>query len=141
MPLLHVDPHSGTPVYRQIMDQVRYLVASGSLRSGDQLPSIRDLARSLQVNPTTVVKAYDELAHAGAIEVRHGKGAFIGAAEKLGAADRERILRDLLRPIAAEVRQLGIPASQAARLLQSEIERLTEESKRQDIRRQPKEPA
>ena len=58
-----IDPRSGLPVYRQLMDQIKYYVASGGLRSGDQLPSIRDLATRASVNPTTVVKCYTELQH------------------------------------------------------------------------------
>jgi GntR family transcriptional regulator len=123
------------------MDQVRYLVASGALRVGEQLPSIRDLARSLSVNPTTVVKAYDELQHAGAIELRHGKGAFVASpGSALGDRERERILRELLRPVAAEARQLGIAGEDAARLLRDEIARLDDEARRQESRR-PKEKA
>ena len=65
--------HSGVPVYRQLMDQIRHYVAAGAL------PSIRELAKSLAVNPTTIVKAYGELAHEGVILIQHGRGAFVAA--------------------------------------------------------------
>lgn len=71
---LQIDERSGVPVYRQIMDQIKYYVAGGTLRPGDQIPSIRELANAMAVNPTTVVKAYSELEAEGIIEKRHGKG-------------------------------------------------------------------
>ena len=73
---LQIDPRSGLPVYRQMMDQIRYYIASGTLGPGDQLPSVREVAQALSINPTTVVKAYTELQHARVLEIRHGKGAF-----------------------------------------------------------------
>ena len=65
---LHIDERSGVPVYRQMMDQIKYYVAGATLRPGDQIPSIRELAAALAVNPTTVVKAYTELEREGVIE-------------------------------------------------------------------------
>ena len=73
---LQIDPHSGVPVYRQMMDQVKYYAASGILKTGDQLPSIRELARALSVNPRTAEKAYGELQQEGVVELRQRGGAF-----------------------------------------------------------------
>jgi GntR family transcriptional regulator len=98
---LQIDPHSGMPVYRQVMEQIKYYVASGGLKSGDLLPSIRDLARTLAVNPTTVVKAYTELEHEGVIEMKHGKGAFVSSlSTKLTQAQQRRALQRLARQLA-----------------------------------------
>jgi GntR family transcriptional regulator len=122
---LHTDPHSGVPVYRQVMDQIRYYLASGALRPGDQLPSIRELARSLSVNPTTVVKAYSELEHAQVIENRHGKGAFVREpAKAIGDHERDRLLRSLLQRVAVESLQLGASPSLAGRVLREEMEKI-----------------
>ena len=74
---LQIDAHSGLPVYRQMVDQIKYYVASGTLKPGNQLPSVRELAQQLSINPTTVVKAYNELEHEQVIDLRHGKGAFV----------------------------------------------------------------
>jgi GntR family transcriptional regulator len=74
---LQIDPGSGVPIYRQIMDGVRYAVAGGALAAGDRLPSVRDLATALGVNPTTIQKAYGELEHLGVIETRRGQGTFV----------------------------------------------------------------
>ena len=95
-PKLHfqLDPRSGVPVYRQLMDQVKYYVAGNTLRPGDPLPSIRELAVGLSVNPTTVVKAYTELEREGVIAMRHGKGAFVSAeASVLSTAQKESAVR------------------------------------------------
>jgi len=122
---LQVDPHSGVPVYRQMMDQVRYYVAAGTLRPGDQLPSVRELAQNLRVNPTTVVKAYTELQHEGVIELKQGKGAFIAAhAPKMGEREKEAQLRRQARAFAVEAAQMGVPQAVLLRLLKEEMEAL-----------------
>ena len=98
---IKINPHSGVPVYRQVMDQIRYYVGSGTLKPGARLPSIRELARALAVNPTTVVKAYTELQHAGIIDMKHGKGAFLtdsGGRNGAGKTTTLRMLMGLLRP-------------------------------------------
>jgi GntR family transcriptional regulator len=74
---LSVDPSSGFPVYRQIMDQVRRMIVAGRLTPGEKLPSIRDLAATLQINPLTVGKAYTELERGGIVEMRRGLGMYI----------------------------------------------------------------
>lgn len=105
---LHIDPHSGLPVYRQMIDQIKYYIASGTLKPGDQLPSVRELAQQLSVNPTTVVKTYAELEHEGVIEIQHGKGAFV-TANRTPFADfeKERVIRRLARQLVVESVQMG----------------------------------
>jgi GntR family transcriptional regulator len=124
MPALHfqIDPRSGVPVYRQLMDQVKYYVASGALPRDSQLPSIRELAQSLSVNPTTIVKAYSELEHEGVIEMRHGKGAFVaGATARLSDREREKVLRRLARQIAVEAAQMGAQREQVIEVVEEEL--------------------
>jgi GntR family transcriptional regulator len=84
-----LDLHSGMPVYRQIIDQVRGGIASGLLTAGDQLPTVRQLAVDLAINPNTVVRAYRELEFGGLIETHQGTGTFISA-QKMKRADAER---------------------------------------------------
>src|ERR1700729_4568792 len=74
-----LDPQSGVPAYRQIIDQVQGGLASGSLVSGDQLPTVRQLAVDLAINPNTVLRAYRELELGGLLETHRGTGAFIRA--------------------------------------------------------------
>jgi GntR family transcriptional regulator len=99
---LPVDPSSGLPVYRQISDQVRRMMVSGRLAPGERLPSIRDLAIKLRINPLTVGRAYGDLEREGLIEMRRGLGMYV------------RVQERLIRPIDG-----GVPAGvgQAARRL------------------------
>ena len=84
-----LDLHSGMPVYRQIIDLVRGGIASGLLAAGDQLPTVRQLAVDLAINPNTVVRAYRELELGGLLETHQGTGTFISA-QKMKRADAER---------------------------------------------------
>ncbi len=130
---IQIDPHSGIPVYRQVMDQVRYYVASGTLRTGDRLPSIRSLSKALAVNPTTIVKAYNELSHAGAIELRQGKGAFIVPPDAaVTPAAQKRILSRLARQLAVEAAQLGASPSLVAKLVEEQLAALNTQKEKGD---------
>ena len=94
-----LDLQSGVPVYRQIIDQVRGGVASGSLAVGDQLPTVRQLAVDLSINPNTVVRAYRELELGGLLETHQGTGTFISA-QKFRDGEQERARQ--LNQIAAD---------------------------------------
>ena len=86
---IRLDLQSGVPVYRQIIDQVTGGIAAGALRRGDQLPTVRQLAVDLSVNPNTVIRAYRELEIRGVIETHQGTGTFIGE-QKIQRDDGER---------------------------------------------------
>lgn len=123
--MLHfqIDSHSGVPVYRQLMDQIRYYVAGGTLQPGNQLPSIRELAQALTLNPTTIVKAYTELEHEGVIEMHHGRGAFVAAASRRPeTAEREKALRRLARQLVVESAQMGADRAEVMRVLEGELD-------------------
>jgi GntR family transcriptional regulator len=75
--LIRVDPSSGVPITRQIVDQIRARCASGALKTGDRLPSVRELARQLAVNQNTILRAYERLTAEGVLELRHGEGTFV----------------------------------------------------------------
>ena len=74
---IRVNPSSSTPIYNQVVDQVKHAVAAGRLKTGDQLPSVRELAIELRINPNTVAKAYRELEQGGVVLARQGSGGFI----------------------------------------------------------------
>ena len=103
------------------MDQIKYYGASGLLKPNSQLPSIRELALALSVNPTTVVKAYSELEHEGAIEMRHGKGAFLADAPRMSDARRKQVLRRLARQLAVEAVQMDAPVELVIEVVTEEL--------------------
>jgi ABC-2 type transport system ATP-binding protein len=104
---LHVSTEDGRPIYRQIMDQIKHLAASGRLRSGDELPPIRVLAEQLLINPNTVARAYRELEAAGLLSSRQGSGTFVSAeGSPLARKERHRILEERVDALLAEARQL-----------------------------------
>jgi GntR family transcriptional regulator len=125
--ILVVDPHSGLPVYRQIMEQVRFHVASGLLAPGDEIPSTRALSKRLNVNPMTVSKAFSLLEEEGILERRPGLPLIVRRrpADRLQATRLDQ-LEETLRPVVTKVRQLGLEPEEAAevfrRLLDSEEE-------------------
>jgi len=122
---LQIDPRSGFPVYRQMMDQIKYYIASGTLKAGDQLPSIRELAQMLAVNPTTVVKAYSELQGESVIEIRHGKGAFITeSALRIPLRERDQTLRRLARQLVVESKQMGAPKDLVMRVVKEQLDEI-----------------
>ena len=112
--LLDIDPAAAAPIWRQISDGMRRLVASGALPTGTAVPSVRDLARELRVNPATVSKAYQLLVADGALEVRRGEGTFV--AERSRAAlevERERLLEEAAGRFAAAARDMGVTRKDA----------------------------
>jgi GntR family transcriptional regulator len=92
---LRIDPRDPAPIWRQIEEGMRRLVASGALAAGSSIPSVRDLATDLGVNPATVSKAYQRLTDAGVLEVRRGAGTFVAAAPPaLAKGEKARSLRE-----------------------------------------------
>src|SRR5580700_1010986 len=103
-----LDLRSGVPVYRQIIDQVRAGVAAGSLGAGDQLPTVRQLAVDLTINPNTVLRAYRELELGGLLETHQGTGTFISEKKiNRNNAERERQLAQLAGEFAARAGAAG----------------------------------
>jgi GntR family transcriptional regulator len=105
---IRLDLHSGVPVYRQVIDQVRGGIASGALAAGDQLPTVRQLAVDLEINPNTVVRAYRELELGGLLETHQGTGTFISAQKmKRADAERERQLAQIVSDAVARAGAAG----------------------------------
>ena len=103
-----LDLHTGVPVYRQLIDQVRAGIASGSLSAGDQLPTVRQLAVDLEINPNTVMRAYRELALGGLLKTHQGTGTFISDRKpEKSRAERERQLSQMAGEFAARAGAAG----------------------------------
>ena len=126
--LIVVDPHSGVPVYRQIMEQVRFHVASGLMKAGDELPSTRLLSAELGVNPMTISKAYAYLERDGVVERRPGRPLIVSALAN-GEISGERIeqLKKSLEQGVRAVRQLTISRDEAVRVFSDMLEALPDE--------------
>ena len=104
----HLDMASGVPVYRQIMDQVMGGLASGALKPADQLPTVRQLAVDLAVNPNTVVRAYRELELRGALDTQHGTVTFITHRKiEIDDAERDRRLSHIVNDFKARAGAAG----------------------------------
>ena len=116
-----IDPRSPVPLYEQIAARLRVAVAADELKAGDLLPSVRQLAASLRVNPATVVQAYRDLEREGFVEMRHGAGTFVqqvGAQKR--ASERARQARTLVREMLSEAAKLGLTAADLKRALDQE---------------------
>ncbi len=117
---LRVDAKDPTPLWSQIEEGMRRLVAAGGLSAGQPVPSVRDLARDLRINPATVSRAYQRLAEAGLFEVRRGEGTFVAVSPPpMGKAGRSRILREAATRYAALAASLGASREEAADSLRS----------------------
>ncbi len=116
---LSIDLHSGVPVYRQLIDQVRGGIAAGSLRPGDQLPTVRQLAVDLAINPNTVMRAYRELELGGLLETQQGTGTFISDRKiEKRSAERERQLAQMAGEFAARAGAAGFSLEEVIDRLQ-----------------------
>ena len=112
----------GVPIYRQIVNQVKYLVASGLLESGEELPPIRTLALQLKVTPNTIVKAYHELEISGVVHKRRGSGTFISEGRlKLALGERRRVIEQRIDALLAEAHQLNFSADDILRMVRERM--------------------
>jgi GntR family transcriptional regulator len=117
---LRIDPADATPIWSQIEEGLRRLVASGALAPGAAVPSVRDLARELRINPATVAKAYQRLTEAGILTVRRGDGTYV--ADKppaMSKAERARLLRDAAIRYASLAATLGVSVEEAAEAVEA----------------------
>ena len=122
---IHVSLHDGVPIYQQIVNQVKYLTASGRLSAGEQLPPVRKLAEQLIVNPNTVARAYRELETAGVLSPRRGAGVFISeGVSPLSRRERTRILNERLDMLLAEAAQMDVDLETVVKLLRQRSRRM-----------------
>jgi len=119
---LQLSPSLGVPIYRQIMDGVRELVAAGSLRPGDQLPSIREISEQLRINPSSAIKAYNELRHAGVIVQDQGRGTFVRDDVGVVRQTQRDVLYQQLRALVQRTRLLGVSDRELKRALVAVLE-------------------
>ena len=111
------------PIYRQIIDQIRYQIATGALKEGDQVPSVRQLADKLAVNQNTILKVYNQLCTEKVLRVERGSGTFVAASrQSIPVAERKKIVAKLLRDAAVQAINLDVGLEQIKEQLEKEYE-------------------
>jgi len=124
MIMLNIAPSSGIPIYKQIIDQVKRMIASGYLLPGDELPSVRNVASRFQVNPMTISKAYSLLEATGYLERQRGKGMLVS--DKQGGEKemdkRINILEPAIKELITQAKQLAIPKDKLKIIIEKYIE-------------------
>lgn len=111
---MSVNWHDQSPIYRQLKEKVQAMILDGVLKSGDALPSVRQIAADYQINPITVSKAYQELVDESLVEKRRGIGMYVteGASDKLLATERQRFIEEEWPAMLDRIRRLGIGADE-----------------------------
>jgi GntR family transcriptional regulator len=118
---IYVNPYDSKPLYRQIVGEIKDIIASGKLKEGEKLPTVRELALSLSVNPNTVARAYRELEREGFIETFTGKGTFVS--RKVSARVSGK-LEQLIRAVIIESRRNGITIENLCKKIKERSEEL-----------------
>lgn len=116
--LVNLEPQDARPLYLQIMDEVRRAVVVGTLQAEDPLPSVRELAAELVVNPRTVSQAYQELEREGVIYVRRGQGTFVSPTVRRGAVERRSLAQAVAKRALLEARRNGVGVEELVMMIQ-----------------------
>jgi GntR family transcriptional regulator len=118
-----LDLKSGVPFHRQIVDQIRYGIASDRLMPGEQLPTVRELAVNLQVNPNTVRKAYSELEILGILDTQQGTGTFVSDQQvEISPDEKQRMLRQICDELVARGNQYGFTLKEIVTHMERRLE-------------------
>ena len=116
---IHITASDGVPIYLQVVNQIKYLVAAGRLVSGEELPPIRTLAEKLVVNPNTIARAYRELEMAGIVEKRRTAGTYVSdQGSPLARRERMKILTDRIDQLLAEAGHMDVSLDEVLKLIQ-----------------------
>ena len=127
---LRLNPSLGVPIYRQVMDGIRRMIAGGVLKSGDKLPSIRELSAQLRINPSSAVKAYNELEHEGVIALDHGRGTFVAEDTKLKGRSRSAVLDQEIDRLVQAIQSLGVPPDEVLERVRTRLRLYKREEER-----------
>jgi GntR family transcriptional regulator len=124
--LISLDPRSGVPFYRQIIDQVQFAIADGRLRCGSRLPTVRQLAVDLQINPNTVARAYQELEIKNVVTTQMGTGTFITDQKvEISALERRRMLDQICTELMSRAATYGLTLEEVIAALQERRDDVT----------------
>lgn len=120
---IRIDLKSGVPFYRQIIEQVKFAIARSDLSPGDRLPTVRQLAVDLSINPNTVIRAYRELEIEGVLETQQGSGTFVGHREpQVDEIERQRMLDQILTELLARASAYGFTLDEVLEGLRHRME-------------------
>ena len=126
---IHVTTADGTPYYVQVVSQVKFLVASGRLESGQQLPPVRKLAEQLMLNPNTIARAYRELEAVGVVTSKRGSGVFVASGvSPLSKREKTRILTERIDALLATSRQMRVDIDSLVKLVEQRDKTMGEAS-------------
>lgn len=129
--MFNINPSDAVPIWKQIEDEVRRLITIGTLREGDVVPSVRDLARDLRVNPATVAKAYQRLSDAGVLAVKRGEGTFVSAAPRpLPKGRKQEALSTAALRYVSLAHTIGASTEEAVDEVEAAAEKIEESSRR-----------
>jgi len=130
--LLEIDHHSGVPIYRQVITQIRQQIMTDGLQEGDQLETVRDLAARLNVNPMTISKAYSFLEAEGLVERKRGIGLFTAKVKKGQRTQiKTKLLNSIINKAAVTAIQLGVPETEAVESLKKHYKEYNSKNRRQ----------
>jgi len=120
-----IDHKSGVPFYRQIIEQIKFGIANGELGSGDRLPTVRQLAVDLSINPNTVVRAYRELEIERILETQQGSGTFVGTERpEIDRLEKQRMLDQIVTDLTARAASYGLSLDDVLKALRQRKEHL-----------------
>jgi GntR family transcriptional regulator len=129
--MFDINPTTAAPIWRQIEEGMRRMISLGTLTPGAAVPSVRDLAQQLRVNPNTVARAYQRLTDAGVFAVRRGEGTFVADTPvQLKKSQRNETLREAAAAYAGTALAVGASLEEASSELESSYERLVREHRR-----------
>lgn len=121
------------PIYRQIIDQIKYQVVTGVLKEGDRIPSVRELASKLTVNQNTILKVYNELCRENVLKIERGDGTYVSSnKQNIPAAERKKAVANVLREAVVQAIQLDVSLEQAKELLEKEYEAIKSAKKKSE---------
>ena len=129
---IRIEQASAVPIYRQVIDQIKYQVAAGTLRQGDKLPSVRQLASQLAVNQNTILKVYNQLCQEKVLQIDRGNGTFVATATQgLPVAERRQIVSRLLGEAVVQAVHFDMGIEQLHELLDKEYHVVRKQSERE----------
>jgi GntR family transcriptional regulator len=119
---INIDPASGYPIYLQIINQIKYSIAMEAIKSGDQLPSVRELASQLRVNPNTIAKAYTELEREGIVFTKRGEGTYVSdIGVSISEEEKEKIIAEMLNRTLVQAYHFNLSADKIEQIIKREI--------------------